>query len=294
MEQVLPPEEPRLAGIDAEGNDEPLTPEEEAELYASMRADLWLEHDGPPLDPVGRTDAGQPVWPAGDEVCRWVRQHTDTVLVAFSLGKDSLTALWRVRQHFPRVVPFYLYLAPGLGFVDRTLAYYERALGIDIVQLPHPTVYQWLSTATLQPPERATALIGANLAEYDYDFVYTLVAEQAGVADALPWVADGIRAADSGMRRLTHTQRGPVDLRLRKFHPVHDLNTADVNRVLDALGVDLPVDYRLFGRTFDGLDHRFLAPIREHFPDDYAVLRRWYPFIELDFFRRGEPYDLPA
>lgn len=50
----------------------------------------------------------------------------------------------------------------------------------------------------------------------------------------------------------------------------------------------LPVDYKLFGRTFDGIDYRFLKPIKENFPRDYEKIITWFPLAELELFRRGE------
>lgn len=266
---------------------------EQVEALRQAEAEYgWPIDVSEPMEPVGRTETGQPVWPDGEATCAWVRERTDTVLLAFSMGKDSLSAYHRLRKHFT-VVGFHLYAVPGMGFERRSLAYYREALDIPIISLPHPALYDWLSLGMHQTPPRAAAMIAARLIPYDYQFVYRMVAEAAGVEDRTPWVADGIRAADSGMRRLTHTQRGPVDQRLRKFHPVHDLYTDDVEAAITDLGVSLPVDYRLWGRTFDGVDFRFLAPLREHFPDDYAQLLRWFPFAALDFFRRGDTDAVP-
>ena len=52
-----------------------------------------------------------------------------------------------------------------------------------------------------------------------------------------------------------------------------------------------PPDYELFGRSFDGLDMRFMKPLREKRPDDFAVVKKWYPFIEADE-KRWEHYGL--
>lgn len=44
----------------------------------------------------------------------------------------------------------------------------------------------------------------------------------------------------------------------------------------------LPPDYELFGRSFDGLDMRFMKPLREKRPKDFEVVKQWCPFIEAD------------
>jgi len=52
-----------------------------------------------------------------------------------------------------------------------------------------------------------------------------------------------------------------------------------------AANIRLPVDYRWFGRTLDGLDYRFLAPLKAHAPRDYARVLEFFPLAELELFR---------
>jgi hypothetical protein len=54
---------------------------------------------------------------------------------------------------------------------------------------------------------------------------------------------------------------------------------------LQEAGVCLPVDYEMFGRSFDGLDYRFLKPIRHRFPKDYAKIVEMFPLVEIESFR---------
>ncbi len=73
---------------------------------------------------------------------------------------------------------------------------------------------------------------------------------------------------------------------------VWDWTKGECYDYIEARGVKLPVDYEWFatkqkrsGRTFDGLATQFLAPIREHAPDDYARILEWFPLADLDIFR---------
>ena len=56
---------------------------------------------------------------------------------------------------------------------------------------------------------------------------------------------------------------------------------------IEGAGVDLPVDYEWFGRSFDGIDYRFTKPLSEHAPDDFKRLLEWFPLAELEIFRHG-------
>ena len=88
------------------------------------------------------------------------------------------------------------------------------------------------------------------------------------------------------MRRIGLTTHGCINHSQKRFYPVYDWKKADLLREIDNAGVKLPVDYRMFGRTFDGLDYRFLAPIKEHYPEDYQKILSWFPLADLEIRRR--------
>src|ERR1700756_266835 len=78
----------------------------------------------------------------------------DTAILGFSTGKDALAAYLALRPVFERVMLYYLYLVPGLEFVEDSLRYFEQALGTTILRLPHPSLYRMLRNLVFQPPER--------------------------------------------------------------------------------------------------------------------------------------------
>ena len=60
----------------------------------------------------------------------------DTILLAFSRGKDSIAAWLALRDSklFKRIIPVYLYLVPGLKFEEESLKYFEDVIIPDDVQ----------------------------------------------------------------------------------------------------------------------------------------------------------------
>ena len=116
---------------------------------------------------------------------------------------------------------------------------------------------------------------------------------QRAIVSELGWpegsyTAVGVRAADSQNRYSMFKRLGmsvAVSDKSRKFYPVFDWNKERLISEIKASGIKLPIDYRVFGRTFDGFDARFLAPLREHFPRDYQRLVEWAPFVDAEFFR---------
>lgn len=99
----------------------------------------------------------------------------------------------------------------------------------------------------------------------------------------------GVRAADSPIRRMSIKKTGPVNVRRAQAFPVYDWRAEHLRQAIVEAKCRLPVDYQLFGRSFDGIDARFLLPVREHYPDDYAVICDWFPLAPA-IVRRHELY----
>lgn len=221
---------------------------------------------------------------SGAEVIAEVRKRQEQTLLAFSLGKDAVAAWLRLRPHFERVIPVYMYLVPGLEFVQESIDYYERFFGERIIQMPHPSLHRWLNGHVFRPPEQCLVVEQAGLPEHSYSDVFDAVREDHGLPSDMLY-ATGVRAADSPMRRVAIKTHGPITHSQGKYHPVWDLKKADLLAAFAKAGVRLASDYRVFGRTFDGLDYRFLAPMKQHFPRDYQRVLDWFPMAEMELHR---------
>lgn len=218
-------------------------------------------------------------------VCELVREACghDKALLSFSCGKDSWAAWLSARDHFD-FQPYYLYLVPGLEFVEDYLGYAEKILGKRILRLPHPSFYRWLNFAIFQAPERRRIIHAAGFEAFDYADMRDAVIEDCGLPENA-WVADGVRAADSPMRRAALLKSQGINANRRQFSPCWDWNKARLLQELQAANIKLPIDYKVFGRSFDGLDLRFLIKIREHFPRDYTRILDWFPLVDMEIAR---------
>lgn len=221
---------------------------------------------------------------SGPEVIEAVRKRQDKTLLAFSTGKDAVAAWLAIRDKFEEVVPYYLYMVPDLEFVQESIDYYERYFGTHIIQLPHPSLHRWMNNFTFQPPERCQTIERANLPDFDYTTVQALLVEDYGLQKDI-LVADGVRAADSPMRRISIKTHGPISYNQLKYHPVWDWKSADLQECFRKHNVKLSKDYAIFGRSFDGIDLRFLLPIKKHYPRDYQRILDWFPLVDLEIFR---------
>lgn len=228
--------------------------------------------------------------PTSAEIRERLAAENRTVLVAFSGGKDAIAAELALQDAGIETVLAYMYYIPGrepgrtLDFVERGLVDLEQRLGKTIHRYPHPSFYRWLNNFVFQPPERCEVIEAANFPTPDYAVMWQLIRKDLGLP-VDTWVADGVRAADSIVRRASFTRHGVMKPKDRKVSPVADWVKAEVMGRIEAAGITLPVDYQWFGRSFDGIDHRFLKRISEHAPDDFQRILDWFPLADLELFR---------
>ena len=211
----------------------------------------------------------------------------DTAFLAFSCGKDAIAAWLAIRPHFKRIIPVHYELVPGMSFVQKSLAYYEDFFGCEILRRIHPSFVRWLRNLVFQSPDRWVAIEDAELpseSQYSHDTIWQEVRETMNLPGA--FVASGVRACDSPYRRLAVQKHGAVNWARKSWWPIYDWNLPAVDEALSRAGVKLPVDYRLWGRSFDGIDHRFLEPMRRCLPADYRKVLEWFPLADLELFRR--------
>jgi len=208
------------------------------------------------------------------------------VLLAFSCGKDALAAWLAMRADGITVIPYYLYYVPGLHFIEDSLDRFERLFDTTIARYPHPSLYRWLNNLVFQPPERCAIIEAAQLPTPTYEQMLTLIRSDLNLP-ADTWVADGVRAADSIVRRASIKTHGPAKRRSGKVSAIWDWRKAEVLDRIAAAGIALPVDYEWFGRSFDGIDYRFIEPLSRHAPEDYRRVLDWFPLAELELMRHA-------
>lgn len=221
---------------------------------------------------------------SGIETIKEVAKRQKKSLLAFSCGKDAVATWLAIHEHFDEVVPYYLYLVPDLDFVNESIDYYERFFGTKIVQLPHPSVHRMLNNFVFQPPQNCKVIEQAGLPDFDYLDIQAVMCERYNLPKKT-LVADGVRAADSPMRRVAINTHGSISYKQLKYHPIWDWKKADLIECFKKHNVKLAVDYKIFGRSFDGIDLRFLYLIRQHFPKDYQKILDLYPLADLEIFR---------
>lgn len=206
------------------------------------------------------------------------------ILLAFSGGKDAIAAALHLIEHDIDFRPYHMQVVPGLDFVNDHLDYCETWIGRTIDRIPHPMFWRWLATGVFATPALADDMAAADLPDYTYDDVRRAVAEDHNLDPTTTLCADGVRAADSIVRRTAIATHGPIRS-TGKASVVWDYRIRHVREIIAKHNITLPIDYQWFGRSFDGLDRRFLEPIRANSQQAWDRITHFFPLANLEATR---------
>jgi len=233
--------------------------------------------------------------PATRALCEKIAELSGGVaLLGFSRGKDSVAAWLYLLRFFDRIIPFHCSSVPHLGFVDRSLNYYETFFGTKIHRFMDGAVLGDVYDLIWQPPTAEAELDRLRLFEFSRHALAARLMDAHGVPDA--WIAWGINASDSIDRQIyVKKYQGRVAAN-RSFYPTFDWKRADIMRVLDAAGVKLAGDYLIANRTLAGVPtYRHAARMRDVYPEDWDRVLCMFPMLEAELARqefRRERFDL--
>lgn len=219
------------------------------------------------------------------ELCEQIAERTKGVtLLRFSCGKDAIACWIQLRRYFHTIIPIYHYLHPDLQFVNDSLSYYEDFFKTEIIRVPNSKLYQHLNSGLYQDVDSWRGVQEYQLPNFDNDDVNEIVKKQRGI-DKYTMTAIGVRAADSLNRQLSIKKHGAVNEGRKTFYPVYDWNIEKLATEIKQAGCKLPIDYKIWGKSFDGLDYRFIKPLKEHFPNDYEKIKVLFPLIDVELKR---------
>jgi len=222
-----------------------------------------------------------------EELCEKMAERLNGVcLLRFSCGKDAIASYIQLRKYFHKIVPIYHYLHPDLDFINKSLSYYEEVMGTKIIRVPNQMLYKHLNSGLFQSKLSWAIIQKMQLPNFDNDDVNGYVKDDLGLEDNV-MAAIGVRASDSLNRWRSINKFGAVNENRKTFFPVYDWNIERLVKEIKDSGIKLPVDYKIWGKSFDGLDYRFIKPLKDHFPDDYEKLKQFFPLIDVELKRYG-------
>lgn len=194
---------------------------------------------------------------------------TDSVIVGFSGGKDSVVSLDLCARYFKRVEAYFMYYVPGLSFQERMLEWAENRYGISIYRLPHFELAQFFKYGTFRPVDLDVPIL--KVAD-----VYAHLRAHFGIH----WIAGGERIADSIWRRAMLKQGGTIDRKRGRIYPVAHFTKAHILAYIKQHRLPVSAESRTLGFSFRSLQPGDMRKIREFFPDDFAKIKAMFPLVE--------------
>lgn len=199
---------------------------------------------------------------------------TDSVIVAFSGGKESVVVLDLCFRYFKKVKPFFMYICPGLSFEEKTLAWYEKRYQTEIMRLPHNEASVWLHYGYFTAIDLEFPMVSSN-------DIYNYVRQETGIE----WIAGGERIADSMWRKAFMKKSSSIDMIRRRIFPVIEWRKQDIMNYIKYHHLYLGDDSKVLGFSFRSLQGNELVQIKKHFPDDYEKILRLYPLAGASVLR---------
>lgn len=215
-----------------------------------------------------------PIWTDTLTVLRDRARISDSCLVSYSGGKDSLAVLDLCSRAFKRVICFYMYLVPGLKVIDDQMTLARERWGVEVLFYPHRVFFQALQDG-LYCKE---GFWNDDLPMLSLREIYDWVILDTGI----PQIATGAKASDSMARRRFFKNTESWD---DIFYPLKGWNKHDVLAYCRAQRIPLP-DAHAGNTTGVDLSTRSLLWLHDSYPDDFKRLCQWFPFAEAVVYRR--------
>lgn len=211
-------------------------------------------------------------------------QKEKKVTLGFSTGKDSLACAIILKKLGIDFIPFFFYHCPDLEFVENNVKMYEDLLQMQVLRMPHPMLYDYLRHQDFQPPKMIYHLEDHGLVKATFEDMMNVYflhkKDERNYYDVV-----GQRASESFNRRMVFKKQGFINHNTKKISLIADWTTKDVLQFLKDENIPLTNDYKIWNRSFDGLKYQFLFGVKEHYPNDWQVLKEYFPLVELELFR---------
>lgn len=204
---------------------------------------------------------------------------TDSVIVAFSGGKESIVTLDLCFRYFKNVRAFFMYICPNLSFQERTLEWYERKYQTEIIRIPHMDVSEFFHYGSFRCPDFTFPIVSIN-------DIYKYIRIETDIW----WIAAGERIDDSIVRRAMMKKSGSIDVQRGRFYPVSMWKKREIIDYIKFHNLYLGQDSKKLGFSFKSLWGKELAMLKQYFPDDYKKVLHLYPFAAAGV-KRYEEYE---
>ena len=196
-------------------------------------------------------------------------QTTDSVLVSFSIGKDSIVTMDLCKQYFKHVQPFFMYLVPGLKFQEDALAKYEKYWNVSIIEVPNFEAVNFYRYGSFRDTDYSVSRV-------NIEAIYEALRGNTGMF----WIAGGDKLNDSIARRAMLNYSGSIDEQNGRFYPVMYWTDKEIKQYIKMKHLFYPKLNQELGCNFHSLSGKELSAIKRIYPQDYQRILKFFPEAE--------------
>ena len=200
-----------------------------------------------------------------------VAEHTDSVILMCSLGKDSIVTLDLIYPRFKRIVCVFMYFVKGLEHVERWVRWCKaRYPKIEFVQIPHWNLTHILRCGLFSVAQPNIKLLTLR------DVIRGLRAKFG-----IRYVFLGMKKAD-GMNRLLMLKNMAEANYIYggQAYPLAEWNQKDVLSYMRLHRLPQPVRYSLKASSGIGFNVECLLWLEQNCPEDLQKIYRTFPMCE--------------
>jgi phosphoadenosine phosphosulfate reductase len=212
-------------------------------------------------------------------------ESNDHINVAFSGGKDSLAVMELCCRTFKKVSAFHFFIVPNTSLIGRYLDLARTRWNVEVAQLPSDSFCMALRDGLFCNP--APAFEGYKERSLKEVYQHCLFAMN-GTTEGL--VATGMKNSDGLKRRQFFANIDPAnggnDFWKQVHHPLKHWSKAEVLQLLKDSNIPIPAAAKGAVTTGIGLGHDELCFVHDHAPEDFAVIRAWFPYVDAVIKRR--------
>lgn len=203
------------------------------------------------------------------------RSRSDSIIISYSGGKDSLVVTDMCVRTFPKVDAFIMEFVPGMAIVEERIEYAAKRWGLAVRRYPHWSSLQAIRAGVFCDTHWT---VEDDLPEIKLLDIYGMVRKDTGMR----FIATGAKRADGIWRRrymkMKHVSRDVV-------MPIAGFQKVDVVSYLQAMKIPMPGGD---GKVSSGVD--LAAPsilwLHDNHPDDFKKLCAVFPYAEAVVWRR--------
>ena len=205
---------------------------------------------------------------------KWLRNQTDSVILFYSGGKDSLVLLDLLSKYnFKRIACCFMYLVKDMEHQKSQLNWIKKYKNTELIQYPHWVLSMYKQDGWYMHNTAANR----NCKKLKLTDIYAKAKKDTGI----DWIVNGAKRADSFNRRiwLGSLKFNAISTKSNVVYPLSYWKKADVMQYNRFHGIIKPIKYPSKNSRSQGFDisAEILNWLREKYPKDLQKLLKVFP-----------------